>query len=137
MISDVGWVWNRIMPITEIEDADITESNDLASATQSASIASQAGKILWVVRLVRLIRIVKLYKNVSKTIEKKDEDDPYNVEIKWVKKDEEEEEEDTMLVPEESKVGRKLSDLTTKRVIVLVLAMMFATPLLTLTTYWD
>ena len=46
MISDVGWVWNRIMPITEIEDADITESNDLASATQSASIASQAGKIL-------------------------------------------------------------------------------------------
>ena len=42
-----------------------------------------------------------------------------------------------MLVPEESKVGRKLSDLTTKRVIVLVLAMMFATPLLTLTTYRD
>lgn len=79
---------------------------------------------------------MKLYKNVSKTIEKKDEDDPYNVVIKRANEEEEEkEDEDQMLVPEESKVGRKLSDLTTKRVIVLVLTMMFATPLLTLTTY--
>ena len=32
MISDVGWVWNRIMPITQIEDADITQSSNLQSA---------------------------------------------------------------------------------------------------------
>ncbi len=38
-------------------------------------------------------------------------------------------------VPEESKVGKKLSDLTTRRVIILVLAMMFSQPLFTLTTY--
>lgn len=30
MISDVGWVWNRIMPITEIEDADITQTASLS-----------------------------------------------------------------------------------------------------------
>jgi len=36
---------------------------------------------------------------------------------------------------EESKVGKKLSDLTTKRVIVLVLTMMFSVPLFMLTTY--
>ena len=36
---------------------------------------------------------------------------------------------------EESKVGKKLSDLTTKWVIVLVLTMMFSVPLFMLTTY--
>lgn len=38
-------------------------------------------------------------------------------------------------MPKESKVGKKLSDLTTRRVIILVLAMMFSVPLFTLTTY--
>lgn len=38
---------------------------------------------------------------------------------------------------EELKVGKKLSDLTTRRVIVLVLSMMFSVPVLTLTTYKD
>ncbi len=41
---------------------------------------------------------------------------------------------DTQL-PEESKVGKKLSDLTTRRVIILVLIMMFSVPLFTLSTY--
>ena len=38
---------------------------------------------------------------------------------------EEEDEEPNIEIPEESKVGKKLSELTTKRVIILVLAMMF------------
>lgn len=38
---------------------------------------------------------------------------------------------------EESKVGKKLSDLTTKRIIVLVFAMMFSVPLLNIYTYED
>lgn len=37
----------------------------------------------------------------------------------------------------ETKVGKKLSDLTTKRVILLVLAMIFATPLFALGTYYQ
>jgi len=36
---------------------------------------------------------------------------------------------------EESKVGKKLGDKTTKRVIILVLTMMFSVPLFMLTTY--
>lgn len=40
-------------------------------------------------------------------------------------------------IPEESKVGKKLSDLTTRRVIMLVLAMMFSVPLFTISTYKD
>ena len=70
-------------------------------------------------------------------MEKNDEEDPYKMEIKRAKKEgeEEAEDEDEFMIPEESKVGRKLSDLTTKRVIILVLAMMFSTPILTLTTW--
>ena len=48
-----------------------------------------------------------------------------------------EEKEDEFAVPEESKVGRKLSELTTKRVIILVLGMMFGLPLFTVNLYED
>eukprot|EP00357_Protocruzia_adherens_P001022 CAMPEP_0114995004 /NCGR_PEP_ID=MMETSP0216-20121206/13473_1 /TAXON_ID=223996 /ORGANISM="Protocruzia adherens, Strain Boccale" /LENGTH=951 /DNA_ID=CAMNT_0002358967 /DNA_START=34 /DNA_END=2889 /DNA_ORIENTATION=- len=40
-------------------------------------------------------------------------------------------------LPEESRVGKKLSELTTKRVIILVLAMMFGSPIFQLDTYDD
>ncbi len=39
------------------------------------------------------------------------------------------------IVPKESKVGKKLSDLTTKRVIVLVLAILFAVPVFSTSSY--
>jgi hypothetical protein len=38
-------------------------------------------------------------------------------------------------IPEESKVGKKLSDLTTRRVIILVLSMLFSVPLFMPSTY--
>ena len=41
------------------------------------------------------------------------------------------------MLPEESKVGKKLSDLTTRRVIILVLAMLFSVPLFSTTTYME
>jgi hypothetical protein len=39
------------------------------------------------------------------------------------------------LVPEESKVGKKLSDLTTKRLIIVVLAMLFSVPVFDTATF--
>lgn len=45
--------------------------------------------------------------------------------------------DDEMSPADESKVGKKLSELTTRRVIILVLSMMFSVPFLTLTTYKD
>jgi hypothetical protein len=41
------------------------------------------------------------------------------------------------MIPQESKVGKMLSDLTTRRVIILVLAMLISVPLFTDTTYQD
>ena len=43
--------------------------------------------------------------------------------------------EDDLKIPEESKVGKKLSDLTTRRVIILVLAMLFSVPVFTVSTF--
>ena len=40
-----------------------------------------------------------------------------------------------VVLPEESKVGKKLSDLTTRRVIILVLAMLFSVPIFSTSTY--
>jgi len=44
-------------------------------------------------------------------------------------------EEEEIKVPEESKVGKKLSDLTTRKVILIVLAMLFAVPFFMVSTY--
>ena len=40
-------------------------------------------------------------------------------------------------MPEESKVGKKLSDLTTKRLIIVVLAMLFSVPIFDPATYQE
>lgn len=40
-------------------------------------------------------------------------------------------------MPEESVVGKKLSDLTTRKVILIVLAMLFSVPVLSVSTYID
>jgi len=40
-------------------------------------------------------------------------------------------------LPEESMVGKKLSDLTTRKVILIVLAMLFSVPILSVNTYID
>jgi len=60
---------------------------------------------------------------------------PVNEEEKKLDPKKGKEKSDELKVPEESKVGKKLSDLTTRRVIILVLAMMFSVPFFTLTTY--
>jgi len=39
--------------------------------------------------------------------------------------------------PKESVVGKKLLDITTRRVIILVLAMLFSVPVFTVSTYLD
>ena len=43
--------------------------------------------------------------------------------------------EEEIKVPEESKVGKKLSDQTTRRVIILVLSMLFSVPIFSVSTW--
>ena len=85
---------------------DVSDSTTMLKAARASRAGTRAGRI---VRLVRLIRILKLYKQISQQQEEGEE--------------EEEEEENP-----ESKVGSKLSDLTTRKVIIGVLAMLFILP---------
>lgn len=93
-------------------------SSSQASQIQKSSKASRAGtrtsRIVRIIRLVRLIRIVRLYKSASKVINNSDSDN---------------EDGHEEAIPKESQVGKKLSDLTIKRVIILVLVLLFFLPL--------
>ena len=90
------------------------DSATLARASRTSRAGTKAGRI---VRLVRLVRIVKLYKQ-------------------WTMKKEERERaklgglmDDDLVELEESRVGKKLSELTTRRVIIGVLAMLVLLPM--------
>ena len=87
------------------------DSTTLARAGRTSRVGTRAGRV---VRLVRLVRILKLYKQYL--LRKQGKVQEMNLTT---------EEEELA----ESRVGQKLSDLTTRRVIVGVLLMLFILPL--------
>ena len=92
--------------------------------------------MLRVIRLVRLIRIVKLYKNAHKAMEQKKKREAMLLgKTMSEEQTETEMQNEKIEIPEQSNVGKKLSDLTMKRVIVVVLTMLFTLPFLTSSTY--
>ena len=115
MIPDIGWIW---YPMVGIEDDGDSGGN--ASQIQKAGRASKAGtrtsRVIRIIRLIRLIRIVKLYKNAQTALKNRAQEDDDIEELQ-------------ANMPMESRVGKRLSDLTTKRVIILVLALLLILPL--------
>ena len=98
-----------------------TNSSNKNTQLQNAENASNAGtrtsRILRIIRLIRLIRLVKLYKNAQIAIKQREneEEDGAN--------------KSSIIVGEkETKVGKKLSELTMKRVIFIVLIMLLILP---------
>eukprot|EP00397_Hematodinium_sp_SG-2012_P003144 GEMP01003152.1.p1 GENE.GEMP01003152.1~~GEMP01003152.1.p1 ORF type:complete len:945 (+),score=117.55 GEMP01003152.1:83-2917(+) len=105
--------------------------------------ASQAARASRVVRIIRLIRIVKLYKAAveararrERQRQKKQTDQPTNQREyddddagsdDW---DEDDMKDETPAASEgtQTRVGKKLTDMTTRRVIILVLLMLFVVP---------
>jgi hypothetical protein len=104
LIPDIGWIAGELFGGGE---------TDALKAGKASRAGSKAGRIVRVVRLVRMIRIVRLYK-----IRKDHQDD----------QDEEEMTVEEQIAAEPSKVGKRLTELTTRRVIILVLAMIIFTP---------
>jgi hypothetical protein len=129
LITDIGWIYNEITGGGDISASNASQASSLARAGRSARVGTRAGRI---VRLVRLIRIVKLYKHAHKALEKESSNDDEMTpdELEQIHNSNNEAD-----VPKESHVGRQLSDLTTRRVIVIVLIMMFSVPILSLDTY--
>lgn len=131
LITDIGWVYNEIVGGGDISADNASQASSLARAGRGARVGTRAGRI---VRLVRLIRIVKLYKHAHTAIEKR-HPDPNNEDITAEELAQIHEKNAKKDIPKESHVGQQLSDLTTRRVITIVLIMMFSVPILTLNTY--
>lgn len=114
LIPDIGWVWDEIVG----SDGSSTSTGAIRAGRASRA-STRAGRIVRIVRLVRLIRIAKLYKHVS-------EQQQHQAEL-----------ERPSQIDEPSMVGKKLADLTTRRVILLVLLMLIALTLFNTSTYAD
>lgn len=130
LITDIGWIYNEIVGGGDISASNASQASSLARAGRGARVGTRAGRI---VRLVRLIRIVKLYKHAHKALEKESKDDENQINAEELEQIHNKTEGPD--IPKESHVGRQLSDLTTRRVIVIVLIMMFSVPILSLDTY--
>lgn len=95
--------------------------------TRAAKMGAKAARVVRVIRLIRLVRLYKLILVGMKgrlvglvySPQSKQDDPEFDV-------DEDSEDDDAMR--QESRVGKKLSDLTMKRVIFLVLAMLVCVP---------
>lgn len=121
LVLDLTWVADELAGGGEDDD-----SAKNARAGRTARIGAKAGRV---VRVLRLVRILKLYKAIYEAKQKKkegelnepgDEDDWDDIDV-----------EDASDQPEtqtESRVGKKLSEMTTRRVIILVLIMLLVLP---------
>eukprot|EP00425_Heterocapsa_triquetra_P007640 CAMPEP_0195159732 /NCGR_PEP_ID=MMETSP0448-20130528/186312_1 /TAXON_ID=66468 /ORGANISM="Heterocapsa triquestra, Strain CCMP 448" /LENGTH=1075 /DNA_ID=CAMNT_0040198531 /DNA_START=57 /DNA_END=3281 /DNA_ORIENTATION=+ len=120
LIFDMPWVAEAMTPD---EDKTGGTSSSLVN-TERSSTARIGARSARVVRVIRLIRIAKLYKAVYEAKET-----GRNLRDRRLMREAEEMDEDVDL-SSESRVGKKLSDLTIRRVIILVLSMLIILPLL-------
>lgn len=106
MLPDTGWLDSILI-------GDSSATGNLKAAKTSRA-GAKASRIVKIVRLIRMVRIFKLMKIKAQ----KDEDE------------EEADEKERGLDAEPSKVGKKLTELTVRRVILIVLGMIMAFPFL-------
>lgn len=111
LVPDIGWIWDPIQG-----DSDDSASTSAIRAGRASRAGTKAGRVVRIVRLVRLVRIVKLYKHLKRQKGEDVDEDPINAD-------------------QPSQVGKRLSDLTTRRLIILVLSLLFLLPLFD-ATFW-
>ena len=116
LITDIGWLWERI---TNTQDS--SELSQVKNANQTSQTTARSVKIIQIVRLVRLIRLVKLYKGAQTALKRR--------RTARVHPD--------ALIPTESLIGKRLSELTIKRVIFLVLVLLVMLPLFDMDLYYS
>jgi len=95
----------------------------MSRLSATTRLGSRAGRMTRVIRLVRLIRIIKLFKVINLTEAHGKGDD----QLKDFVKDKDKTDD---VKVNESRVGQKLNDLAQYRLVVLLLLMLFSTPIL-------
>ena len=103
LIPDIGWIWDSFIESV----GDDEGSSSALKAGRASRAGTKAGRIVRIVRLVRMVRIVKLYKM------SKGDDTEMTEEI----------------ANEPSKVGKKMSEMTTRKVIIIVLLLVLFIPI--------
>lgn len=129
LFLDITWIAEHFFdPLRDMDaESSSDESGDAGAlrAGRAGRAGSKAGRVVRIIRIIRLVRIVKLYKAHLERKRKREQallaPGERNV-------FQDEGEEEGAAGTEESRVGKKLSELTTRRVILMVLLMLFAVP---------
>jgi hypothetical protein len=118
LLLDLSFVYESVM--------GGTDNMDNMRSGRTARVGAKAGRV---VRVIRLVRILKLYKAIYETRSKQRSRTFGNDDDDWDDIGEDENMRD-MQGLQESRVGKKLSEMTTRRVIILVLTMLLVLPFL-------
>eukprot|EP00927_Polykrikos_kofoidii_P038864 TRINITY_DN33308_c0_g1_i1.p1 TRINITY_DN33308_c0_g1~~TRINITY_DN33308_c0_g1_i1.p1 ORF type:complete len:956 (-),score=150.21 TRINITY_DN33308_c0_g1_i1:278-2872(-) len=118
-----------VLDITWFYTALFQTDSSLTRAGRMSRMGTRAGRVIRVLRLIRLIRIIKIYKHV---LDLRDSIKGRNVDE--VPKPGEGTDEE---IYAESRVGMKLSHMTTQKVILLILFMLIMLPIITVETFFN
>lgn len=137
LVFDFGFLFDMIVGITNFSADDATDIYEFAKDGKHLRKGTKAFSLFRIIRLIKLLRIIKLYKHIHKIQGELSE---------WrdSKKNEASKKKEALLKShglqtgekdQESRVGKRLSDLTTRRVIILVLVMLCSVPFFSVQTY--
>mmetsp|Transcript_58280 Transcript_58280/g.138858 ORF Transcript_58280/g.138858 Transcript_58280/m.138858 type:complete len:870 (-) Transcript_58280:61-2670(-) len=112
LILDITWVYDAV--------TGMGNDSSIARAGRMSRVGTRAGRVLRVIRLIRLIRIIKLYKHML--------DVRQRMQGKGGEGLQPGQEMDDDMLGSESRVGTRLSQLTTQKVIILILCMLIILP---------
>ncbi|CAJ1361727.1 unnamed protein product [Effrenium voratum] len=122
LLLDLTW-------ISEAIQGDNSDASDLRSG-RTARVGARASRVVRVLRLVRILKLYKAYYEAKqRRMERERRKKEGQVEDDWDEADYEAV-ENAQARDNESRVGKKLSEMTTRRVICLILAMLLCLPLL-------
>jgi hypothetical protein len=116
LIPDIEWIWRHVVD-------DSAASDEVAEAGSSARAGTRAGRIVRIVRLVRMLRILKVYKQFEMSRRRRENDEKERQSEAEAAKDSKIAADD-----EPSKVGKQMSEMTTRKVIMLVLLLIVILP---------
>lgn len=143
LIPDIAWVSDLIGGIVQSQPSYLSVNAIPGEVSVESATSSRIQKVVKALRLIRLVRIIKLYKYISQSNKRGEEAEENKRSQKASSMDRSENDGDTSTTEENeqqslfmketdpSKLGKALSDTTTRRVIIGVLLMLMVLPLLT------
>ena len=148
MLFDIGWIMDNVNNASQADSA-----GSLAKSSRAARVT----RIVRLVRLIRLVRIVKLYKQAKLAQQKREEAKLKKLREETGKVDVEEEKNQTLTkrkrlqrqrtsindaanvkdeeIPLESKISKHLAEKNQKILIILILTVLFCTPIFQASTF--